>query len=327
MSNEALLIVWISVVAAAALGSFFLLLLFRRWRIEHREASNQNKLAEITRNYLQRVGGFSVDGPDQRWPAGLKLAAISHLHLLLRGGERERLMQMAELDGLLNETLQTSKSRRAHRRIDAIRLLQQFGSEACVARLRELMARDRNPTVRVEAAFALASIDALPPPRELIRILGLFDRNPRRLDSALLRATAKHYCDHLQRLLNDPMPHWRRALIVDALGWSEDPSVLETLARAGAMESAELRSAALRAAARLGHPSVAEWVIPLLHDPVAFVRVQAANCCAVLGLASARPDLVEIARDEDLWVRLRAAHALNVLGGDMSGTIIKGNVA
>jgi HEAT repeat protein len=181
--------------------------------------------------------------------------------------------------------------------------------------------------VRVEAAFALASLNALPPPRELIRILGLFDRKPRRLDSALLRSTARHYCDHLQRLLNDPMPHWRRALIVDALGWSDNPSVLPTLARAAATDSAELRSAALRAAARLGHPSVAEWVIPLLHDPVAFVRVQAANCCAVLGLQSSRLDLIEVTSDEDLCVRLRAAHALDVLGGGTPDDVSEDKVA
>ena len=202
---------------------------------------------------------------------------------------------------------------RAARRIDAIRSLQQFGSEACVARLRGMLARDRHAQVKLEAAFALASLDALPPPRELVRILGMFDRKPNRLDSALLRSAAPHYADHLTMMLGDSMPNWRRALIIDALGHANDLTVLPTVRRAAKMNDPELRSAALRAAAKIGHPSVAEWVEPMLDDPIAFVRIQAANSCASLGLRSAIPKLQETLTDEDLWVRLRSEHALDVL--------------
>lgn len=315
MSAEAWWIIRISIVSAAILLAFFVILLVRRWRLEGHEQAKMLKMAAITRSYLQRVGGFAVEATTERWSDDLRLAAISHLHLLLRGGERERLMQMAELDGLLRKTLRKSAHLMAERRIDAIRLLQQFGSEACIARLRELMTRDRNAAVRLEAAFALASLGALPPPRELIRILGLLKRPPNRLDSALLRSTAEHYAEHLRRILDEPMSHAHRAIIIDALGWSDDPSVLPTLERAAEHPSDELRSGALRAAARLGHPGAAPWVLRLLSDPVPFVRLQAVNCSADLQLTSAVPMLTAMLEDEDLWVRLRAEEALERMLG------------
>jgi HEAT repeat protein len=324
---EAWAIVQMSIASAAILIAFFLVLLLRRWRLERHESARQSQMAAITRTYLQRIGGFSVEGDSQRWSNDLRLAAISHLHLLLRGGERDRLMQMAEIDGLLRTTLRKSAHPMAERRIDAIRLLQQFGSEACIARLRELMTRDRNAAVRKEAAFALASLNALPPPRELIRILGMLRRKPNRLDSALLRSTAGQYAEHLQRLLDQPMSHGHRALIIDALGWSDDMTVLPTLARAAQTDIAELRSGALRAAGKLGHPGAAPWVMRLLDDPVPFVRVQAVNASAALELRDAVPRLTAMLDDQDLWVRLRAEEALEKLVGFAAVTRASGAAA
>lgn len=321
MSDLAGVIVF-SIASAVILAAFFVALLFRRWRIERLEERERETKAQITRHYLQRVGGFPQDRPNESWPDEIKLAAVSHLHLLLRGGERGRLMQMAELDGLLRKTLEKSRHFHAARRIDAIRLLQQFGSDACIARLRELLTRDRNETVRIEAAFALAALHVLPPPREVIRHLGMFSRAPSRLDSALLRSTARDYSDHLKMILNDRISHVHRALIIDALGWSGDYSVLPTLQRAASTDNAELRSAALRAAAKLGNTAAAPWVLHSLDDPVPFVRIQAVNSCAELGLTKAIPRLRQMRSDEHLWVRLRAESTLEKLvPEDFAGTV------
>ena len=273
----------VSAVVALGMLLAFGILLLRRWYQERRRRGEREKLAAITRSYMRRVAGQQDEDASARWSNELRLAAVSHIHLLLRGGERNRLMQMAELDGLLRATLRVSKSWRSARRIDAIRLLQQFGSEACIARLRELFARDRDKTVRLEAAFALAAAHALPPPRETIRILGMFERKSNRLDRALLRATAPHYPEQLALLLNDKISHDYRALIVDALGWSGSASALPLLEGASRVDHAELRSSALQAAARLGIPTVEPWILERLADPVAFVRVQAINSCASLG--------------------------------------------
>lgn len=301
------------VVAALAMLAAFIMLLLRRSYDERKSRDDRQLLAEITRSYMRRVSGQPYEQPSGKWSKDLRLSAVSHIHLLLRGGERQRLMEMAELDGLMRATLRRSRSWQASRRITAVRLMQQFGSEACVGRLREIFVRDRVYPVRLEAAFALGSLHALPPPRETIRILEMFDRPTNRLDNALLRATAPHYADQLIQILGDDLPVDKRALILDALGWSEEPAALTVLEEAAMSEHAELRSAALRAAARIGHPSVADWVIDLLSDPVAFVRIQAVNSCAALGLERAVPNLKKSLDDENIWVRLRAEHALDVL--------------
>ncbi|WP_394729388.1 HEAT repeat domain-containing protein [Altererythrobacter sp. GH1-8] len=291
----------------------FAILLFRRWQYDKRKLAERKILASLTRSYLLRIAGQQDAETSSQWSDELKLTAVNHLHLLLRGGERQQLMQLAELDGLLRATLKRSRSWRAAKRIDAIRLLQQFGSEACIARLRELFTRDWKYEVRMEAAFALAAIHALPPPRETIRILGMFNRETNHLDAALLRASASQYTEQFEILLADPLSDNKRALLIDALGWSGDPSVIPLVAAAGKADNPELRSAALRAAAKLGHPLKSDWVIPLLEDPVSFVRIQAANTCASLGLVGAVPFLEKALQDEDIWVRVRAEQALGEL--------------
>lgn len=291
----------------------FAILLFRRWQYDTRKLTERKILANIVRSYLRRIAGQKDAEASPHWRDELKLAAVSHLHLLLRGGERQHLMQMAELDGLLRATLKRSHGWRAARRIDAIRLLQQFGSEACIARLRELFTRDWKYAVRMEAAFALAAIHALPPPRETIRILGMFDRKTNHLDAALLRASAAQYTEQFKILLDDPLSDEKRALLIDALGWSQDPSVIPLVAESAKADNPELRSAALRAAAKIGHPLKSDWVIPLLDDPVSFVRIQAANTSASIGLVAAVPRLQKALQDEDIWVRVRAEQALDQL--------------
>lgn len=316
LSESSRLVFHISLISAVVTIAFFAALIYRRWRLEQQESYRRSTLAAVTRSYVRRVAGHLDYGALTSWPAPIRLEAVSHLHLLLRGGERERLMQMAELDGLLDETIRQSTRRRASRRINAVRLLQQFGSEACVARLRQMMVRDKSPLVRLEAAFALASMRALPPPREVIRILGLFSRPTRRLDSALLRSTAPDYADQLQMILDDPITPGQKALIIDALGWSEDLAVLPALARAAESENPELRSAALRAATKLGHSGATSWAQTMLYDPVPFVRVQAINCCVALGMRSAARDIEALLGDDDQWVRIRAEEALMALVGD-----------
>lgn len=302
---------------AGAIIVIFGFLVLRRFLDERSAAARKKEDARITRSYLQRVAGHAAEDAGRRWGAGRRLVAVSHLQSLLRGGDRSRLMQIAEFDGLLAETLRRSTSIAVSTRVDAIRLMQRFGSEACIARLRQMMARDRNHRVRLEAAFALSAASSLPPPRETMRVLAMLQRGPNRLDVALLRASATDYTDQMVLLLQDDLPAEWHAQLVDAIGWSRNPSVAPLLEKAARHANSDIRCAALRGAAKLGHPSVAQWVTNKLNDPAKEVRVQAANACAALGLRSAVDALTHLRNDEHLWVRLRAEQALEQLAPDL----------
>jgi HEAT repeat protein len=303
-----------SIFVASAMLAIFATLVLYRWWGERKSRQRRALHTDVSRSYIQRIAGQKSE-TGRTWTKSLRLDVVSHLLLLLRGGERDRLKELAELDGLLDEALRLSRNLRASKRIDAIRILQQFGSAVCVARLRRMMKSDRNPDVRLNAAFALASAGVLPPPRETITMLGMFDRDTSRLDIALLRSLASRYVGHFNVLLEEDIPDKRRAMLVDALGWSGDMSVLPTLEKAAQSKDVEVRAAALRAASQLGHPSV-PWVLDMLEDESEIVRLQAANSCAVLRLRSAVPRLQKLLSDDVLWVRLRAEEAIALLANN-----------
>ncbi|WP_339824785.1 HEAT repeat domain-containing protein [uncultured Parasphingorhabdus sp.] len=306
----------LSVFVASAMLVIFGALILYRWWGEKKSSERRALHTDVSRSYIQRIAGQRAD-TSQAWTKPLRLEVVSHLLLLLRGGERDRLKEFAELDGLLDEALGMSRNIRAAKRIDAIRILQQFGSAVCIARLRRMMKTDRNPDVQLNAAFALAASDVLPPPRETITMLGMFERDSSRLDIALLRSLASKYVGHFNLLLEEDIPDKRRAMLIDALGWSGDMSVLPTLEKAARSKDVEVRASALRAAAQIGHPSV-PWVLDLLDDESEIVRLQAANSCAVLRLRTAVPRLQRLLSDDVLWVRLRAEEALALLTTDLS---------
>ncbi|MFK4003133.1 HEAT repeat domain-containing protein [Qipengyuania sp. NPDC077563] len=299
-------------IGATAVFLFFLVLVLRRYIGEKRAALLDARDTAITRSYLHRVAGHKVDDP-KKWNAKAQLAAVTRILPLLRGGEKTRLLQIAELDGVLSDTLYRSHGIYKKDRVNAVHLLQRVGSEACIGRLRELMARDRNDRVRLEAAFGLAANAALPPPRETLRILGAMDRPPARIDIALLRSTAPLYPDQMLLLLDDDLDSAWRARIIDALGWSESLAVIDAVKNAAVDPNPEVRNAALRASAKLGHPAAADWILPALEDPVHSVRLQAIRAAVQLNLKQALPVILQLRNDDELWVRLRAEEAIEHL--------------
>lgn len=297
-------------IGATIVFLLFLVLVLRRYIGEKKSALLDARDTAITRSYLHRVAGHKVDDPN-RWNPRAQLAAVTRILPLLRGGEKTRLLQIAELDGVLSDTLYRSHGIYKKDRINAIHLLQRVGSEACIGRLRELMARDPNDRVRLEAAFGLAANAALPPPRETLRILGAMERHPTRIDVALLRSTAPLYTEQMLLLLDDDLEGAWRARIIDALGWSESLSVINAIEKAAAHPEHEVRNAALRASAKLGHPAAANWILHALNDPVISVRLQAIRASVQLGLKQALPQILQMRNDDELWVRLRAEQAID----------------
>jgi len=181
-----------------------------------------------------------------------------------------------------------------------------------------LLANDASMTIKLEAAAALARLGGLPPLRDTISLLALEANRPTRLHVALFASLAATHPEQIRQLLSEEITPPLRAMLIDALSSSGDLADLGDFERAAADEEPEVRSAALRAARRVGDPRCEAWVLPMLTDPVDFVRVQAAQTVAKLGFTRARPKLKQLTTDESVWVRIRAGEALSLLPGGAS---------
>ena len=74
-----------------------------------------------------------------------------------------------------------------------------------------------------------------------------------------------------------------------------------------------MRGAALRAGRQLGRPDASNWILPLLSDPIAEVRVNAIRACDTLQIEQAVEALERLCSDPHWWVRSRAEEALLTL--------------
>ena len=305
--------------ASTAMAAIMLVVLgwyiFKRHRLESTAKERQASEMDLSRTLLQKLAGSVIADPKRfaEAPAEARLRSVSQLLRLLRGGDRERLLQIAESDGLFDATLSMLESGELARRVDAMHVLEQFASPACIDALLARMAGDASPAARLEAACALARLGHLPSPSAVVDMLDLMHCTQTRLHRALFRSLAARDADQLTAMVRNLDYARLRAMLVEALGWSEDYSALVTLEESAADLDPEVRSSALRAARKLGHPRMEPWVVLLLDDESDSVRIQAVQTCGELGLRSAMPRLERLATDPSWWVRLRASQALEIL--------------
>ena len=304
----------ISIYGALAMAALLLFLVMRRDRKERYSRT----AAELTRGLTREImaGGDNVARSpvfrQARQPE--KLAAISHLMQLLRGEDRDRLVHLVEQQGLLKDALRNARRSRQRQQIDALRLLGSIGGDQAVATLDAVLREDRRLDTRLEAASLLARLDALPQPDELIDHLDLRSARITPLHRTLFRLIASRHPVELFALArSEDLPSTVRALVIDALGWTEDFSALPLLAEAAEDPHAPVRLAALDSATKLGHPGSASWIMPLLDDPVPPVRARAIRACQIMRLSAGLPAIAKLRHDPSPWVRLRAQQALQVL--------------
>jgi HEAT repeat protein len=317
VSEIALLFATISIVAIVAL-------VLRRARQEHHVRNTRVSDVIIARELIayisgggERAGTSSGDSDklvafnngrlDQR------LRTVLRLTQLLRGQEKDKLLEVAQDAGLFADALAQLGSRAPARRVDAMRVLEQLASPLCIDGLLLCMAGDAQPSVRLEAAASLARLNRLPEPIAVIEMLGLRTQALARLHSALFRSLAERDALKLVELIKDDSLTRLHVMLVDALGWSNEFRVLPDIAMLASAIDPEVRCAAVRAARKIGHPSAGDWIMPLLLDTSEQVRVQAVQACGELGLKDAIPILVTLTQTKSWWVRSRAIEALDRL--------------
>lgn len=309
------LAILISLWGTLAMAALLLVLVMRRDRKERARAAAEANSRLLTREIMAALPGEEQPGEAYlRASAEQRLAAVSHLGRLVRGEDRLRLTAFVERHQLIDRVLAGARRRRVARRVDAVRALGGVGGWQASDALDHMLRHDKALPVRLEAAAMLARLEALPRAEVLVEALSLEQVPVTPLHHALFRALAPYRAEELLALAGRSFPPGLRALIVDALGWTEDYSTLAALATAAQAAEPEIRLAALAAATRLNHPAAAKWILPLLDDPEPNVRAQAARTCASMGLRAARPQLDAMRGDSSRWVRLRAGEALATLG-------------
>lgn len=314
MTEMAAVVIWGSITFAVGIAVIFTILVFRRWMGERHLQRTGSAIIGATKAYLTRIQNPEADsGSTLAYAEKIRLDAVLNLSRLLRGSERDRLMALADQDGLFDTALRDLARSNIRRKTHAIELLNQFESAGSVRALSVTMANDPVYEMRLAAAFALARFGRLPAPRDTISQLSLIASENSRVHMALLRTLAPHYSVQLRELSEDPKYKSIKASIVDALGWSGDPLCLTEIELAAADSAADIRCSALRAAGHLGHPQAGRWIVPMLGDPDESVRIQAIRCAAQLALSKALPEIEKLAHNHSSWVRWRAEEALSIL--------------
>ena len=306
----------VSAVFAVAATSMMVVLYFRRAADERRAARDIEGDIMLSDRLLSLIRQDTPPNAADVSPTveGEQLRRVfSHLLHLVRGDDKDRLLALADAMGLPDMAIARMADHLPARRVDAMHVLEQFPVQRSVDALITLMGGDPERDVRLEAAAALARIGELPPPDQIVDMLDLRNQPANRLHEAIFRASAVEWPAALIALSMDPSLNGIRPLLVEALGWSNDFSVLPILAQHANSRDAEVRSASLKAARRLGHPDVETWVLPLLLDPADQVRTQAARTSGKLGLRDAIPVLLTLIENPSWWVRMRAAEALAML--------------
>ena len=309
----AVMVAAISLAFAVAMASAMTALLIRRRRHESKSAVRTEQKLAASRALMRALAGGQEEPLDEELAPGAWRAAVSHLLRLVRGEDRARLLLLAERRGLFADAIAALDTPRPARRIDAMRLLEQYGSPECIAGLDRCLRSDPVLAVRLEAAAALARLGALPPVHEMIEALELDAHPVTPLHAALFRSLAERDSEELVKLAASSRHGSLRALLVEAMGWTKDLTMVSRLAQHAGDPDAEVRCAAIRAARHLAHPAAGQWILPLLEDPSEGVRVQAAQACGQLGLKDGIAALERLATEPAWWVRARARAALDLL--------------
>lgn len=314
-----LLLIWSASIALAAVALIWMTgLIVARVVRERSQARRRRDLGLIRQAFLDIMNGAG-DAVGRlrsvRRRPRLMAEALLEVIALVRGAERDRLISALaafRFDDIFRNSLTHGA---VGGRIAAAEALSIFPGEHTRAALRKAVDRARPSELRVSLMRSLIEIGAPPTLREV-----LADLSGRRSSDSLL------YLPLVGRLVaGDPMTALRafgdpqvdgeaRVVLAEALGASGDYRTLRPLCVAARAPDVELRIAAIRALAALGHPGAEPMVLAGLQDKVWVVRSVSCEAAGRIGLQAAIPWLEAQLDDPVWWVRFRAGEALAGLG-------------
>lgn len=245
-----------------------------------------------------------------------KAAEQIMLHMLgvLEGEEREKLVDLARRQGLVNAELGELRSGDWTRRELAAMNLGVLRLPESVPYLARLL-YDRQIPVRYTAARSLAMIGSVEAFASLIKLF----TQPRFIDTARLLEIVQHAprgdVEPIRQLIeNENTPLAVRLLLVDLGGDWREYRLVEAMRRLLRSDEKELVTHAIKALVRIGDIDSVPEIIEMVDDPRWEVRSQVVKAAGLLGFTEALPLLRRALTDEAFWVRRNAAEALVALG-------------
>ncbi|HEU4569342.1 MAG TPA: HEAT repeat domain-containing protein [Gemmatimonadales bacterium] len=225
------------------------------------------------------------------------------------GPERDRLLEVAR--PLLPEIRAGLRAPLPSRRARSADLLGVLGPAGELADLRAAL-EDSSPLVAMVAARALARLGGEDHARLLVAHLHRFAPwRPSHL-AAMLAAVGPEAARPLRVALEDlSLPSRARAVVADALALLNDAESGDAAVTAlRTTDDPELRAAALRLLARVGHAEHLPAVREMAAAPEEAVRLAAVRALGALGAGPEVPLLAAALRDPSRWVAEQAARAL-----------------
>ena len=298
-------------LSAAALLALVILLVAR---FSGGRSAEQRQRARKELTAILLSGGTGL-APRTRLYRECAADLVAELAELVRGSDRERLLQNAVDLGVPDVLRRRLRSRVAQDRLSAAETLAMFPGEPQQWALAAL--DDRNRDVRLGAALALAHNHAAPGAAEVARKLGIGTRERSLLVVSLMRDLAETDTKGVEAILYDPeLPDEAKLAATDALaasGMVENAPLVAWMADAARTDS-QLQPRIFRALGRIGHPGARDAVLTGMQSAEWRVRSSAAEAAGRIGLTDAIPRLKELLGDEHWWVRLRCGEALARMG-------------
>lgn len=246
--------------------------------------------------------------------AGLLAEALLEAMAMVRGPDRQRLIQALEALGIDDRLQSRLFIEDAPGRIASAEALSAFPSVATGTALDAVWRRSRDPALRLAAIRSLIDIGNPPLLREILAELERTRADSLTFLPVLRRLVRDHPAGAVEELANAARSPAVRSMLADALGATGDYGVLLALTRTLEDPVFEVRVAAIRALGVLGHPGAESGLAAALDDPRWEVRATACEALGRIGAVSQISRLAERLEDPAWWVRFRASDAMAQLG-------------
>ncbi|QBX38093.1 HEAT repeat domain-containing protein [Brevundimonas sp. S30B] len=311
--------IWTLSVALAAFALAWMAALIMARVFRERSAARRERNRRLIHQAFLDIMAGSGDAIGRlrsvRQRARTMAEALLGVMALVRGAERDRLIRVLDAFGVQRSFEQRLSRGSLAGRLAAAEALSIFPGRDTAVTLRRALDSTRSVELRASLMRSLIDLGAPPDLETVLDDLGRRGGSESLVYAPLIGSIVQaDPLAGLEAFAGPALASEGRLVLAEALGRSGDYRVLETLCLAARAADTELRIAALRGLAALGHPAAQPAVLEGLEDPVWMVRSAACEASGRIGLRAAIPRLADQLGDPMWWVRFRAGEALWALG-------------